>query len=441
MRILCINLQQIQEPSCAEVFLKFSPRVQFRYPHFVFADVDSTTGLFGGELQLMKQAVDLARGFAPQATAAIASTTYFAQMMVQFQPFDIAPENEDLSLIKAFSLASLIEMEGLFAWPKLRQIEHIIQFFQSLGLHTLEEIWDFSLSSFRERWGDIGVTAWNRLHALEKQIISPLNTQDPLSTYGYFDDPVSLLPVLQQQLQPQLHYLFLRLQGLQRNAQKLQLTLFCEYSGKQNQFEVEPVSPSRDEKLFYDLMCKKLAEFSLQNPIREFEMQVFDAPDKVHQFDFFEPRDTSEDRWRRLISFAKQSQVEMGFLQQEAAHLPEHAYQLITDWPKDFKPTDFVERRTINEYEALQMKSVFAKALAKSPRPSLLLRKPQLLSGFEINEFRFLSRIPAERIESSWWLDQHEIRDYYYALSQRGQLTWIFQDRSSREYYLHGYFD
>jgi protein ImuB len=415
--------------------------VQFRYPHFVFVDIDSTAGLFGGELQLMKQAVDLARGFAPQATAAVASTTYFAQVLVQFRPFEVVPENEDLNLIKTFSIAVIGEMEGLFAWPKIRQIEHIVQFFQSLGLHTLEEIWNFPLSSFRERWGEVGVTAWNRLHALEKQVISPLSTQDPLTAYGYFDEPVSLLPVLQQSLGPQLHLLFLRLQGLQRNAQKLELILFCEYSDKQHTFFVEPVSPSRDAKLFYDLMCRKLSEFSLENPIREFELQVFDAPDKVHQLDFFEPRDTSEDRWRRLISFAKQANVEMGFLQQEAAHLPEQSYKLITDWPKDFNPKDFVERRSVNANEAVQLKSVFAKALAKSPRPSLLLREPQLLSQNQIHDYRLLSRIPSERIESSWWLDAHEVRDYYFALSQKGQLTWVFQDRSSKNYYLHGYFD
>ena len=114
MRILCINLQQTSDPSCAEVFLKFSPRVQFRYPHFVFVDIESTAGLFGNETQLMKQAVDMARAFAPQTIAAVASTAYFAQVLVQFRPFEVTSENEDLNLIKTLSIAVLGEMEGLF---------------------------------------------------------------------------------------------------------------------------------------------------------------------------------------------------------------------------------------------------------------------------------------------------------------------------------------
>ncbi len=49
---------------------------------------------------------------------------------------------------------------------------------------------------------------------------------------------------------------------------------------------------------------------------------------KFSNWIFFEPRDNSEDRWRRLISFAKQSQCDMGFLQMEASHFPETQFSL-----------------------------------------------------------------------------------------------------------------
>ena len=45
-----------------------------------------------------------------------------------------------------------------------------------------------------------------------------------------------------------------------------------------------------------------------------------------------------------------------------------------------------------------------------------------------------------ERIESGWWDDQDVGRDYYTAVSSHGQRVWIFRDRHSRAWHLHGLF-
>ena len=45
-----------------------------------------------------------------------------------------------------------------------------------------------------------------------------------------------------------------------------------------------------------------------------------------------------------------------------------------------------------------------------------------------------------ERIESGWWDDQDVGRDYYTAVSSHGQRLWIFRDRHSRAWHLHGLF-
>jgi protein ImuB len=45
-----------------------------------------------------------------------------------------------------------------------------------------------------------------------------------------------------------------------------------------------------------------------------------------------------------------------------------------------------------------------------------------------------------ERIESGWWDEQDVGRDYYTAVSSHGQRLWIFRDRRSRAWHLHGLF-
>ena len=45
-----------------------------------------------------------------------------------------------------------------------------------------------------------------------------------------------------------------------------------------------------------------------------------------------------------------------------------------------------------------------------------------------------------ERIESGWWDEQDIGRDYYVAESSLGQRLWIYRDRGSRDWHLHGLF-
>lgn len=440
MRTLCLNLKTPQENCSAEAFLIFSPRVQFRFPHFVFIDIESTAHLFGGELLCLEKALGVARKFSPLATGAIADTPPVAQLLAQWRPSAIAPEKQESKAFAGLGLDSLKELEGLHPWPQKRNIEHIISFAHSLGIHSLEEIHNFRLASLRERWGEFGVLLWNRLHGKDLQVISPLVPRDPLVGYGYMDDPLGNVDLIFQKLKPHLDMLFARLEGLSRYAQSLDLVLHCEYSDKKHYLKIEPVSPTRDQNLFEDLLYKKMERTELENPIREFEISLVDAPEKVQQLDFFEPRDNSDDRWRRLISFARQAECEMGFLQLEASHFPEKSFSLVTEWPEDFKAEDLVEHAE----EAVQVKSVYAKGLAESPRPSLLLPHPLAMNEYEFSQIRFVSRLPSERIESSWWqISEKELkhRDYYFALSSQGQLLWVFQDRMTSKYYLHGYFD
>lgn len=440
MRTLCINLKIPQESCSAEAFLTLSPRVQFRFPQFIFVEIESTQHLFGGEKGCLEKALEIARPFSQEASAAIADTAAAAQMLSKWRPGCIAPRGKEQSSFHGLGLDALKDLEGLQPWAQKKPLEHMISVFHSLGVHGLEDVLNFRLNSLRERWGDFGVLLWNRLHSQDLQVISPLVPGDPLVGYGYFDDPLGSAPLLMARFKPQLNILFARLAGLSRYAHKMDLILHCEYSDKKYSLSIEPVSPSRDQELFEDLLEKKLLQLTLENPIREFEIFLFDVPEKIQQLDFFEPRDNSEDRWRRLISFARQSQCEMGFLQMEASHFPEHSFRFVTDWPEDFKAHDLIERQN----EALQVKSVYAKGLSASPRPSLLLEKPLALTPQEVQQLRFVSSLPSERIESSWWqvtTQDLKNRDYFFALSHQGQLLWVFKDRINSQVYLHGYFD
>lgn len=76
-------------------------------------------------------------------------------------------------------------------------------------------------------------------------------------------------------------------------------------------------------------------------------------------------------------------------------------------------------------------------------RPLWLLPDPVPLSSSEArNYYRGTLELCSgpERIESGWWDDQGIGRDYYTAMSSFGQRLWVFRDRMSRVWHLHGLF-
>ena len=76
------------------------------------------------------------------------------------------------------------------------------------------------------------------------------------------------------------------------------------------------------------------------------------------------------------------------------------------------------------------------------PRPVWLLDEPVLLAASLqklCQEGSILEQGP-ERIESGWWDGGDVARDYYIARQARGARWWVFQQRQTRCWYLHGMF-
>jgi protein ImuB len=80
---------------------------------------------------------------------------------------------------------------------------------------------------------------------------------------------------------------------------------------------------------------------------------------------------------------------------------------------------------------------------ASARRPVWLLDEPVQLCASEVQQWRegraVLEEGP-ERIESGWWDGKGIARDYYIVRRAGGARLWVFQERHSRRWYLHGMF-
>ncbi len=80
---------------------------------------------------------------------------------------------------------------------------------------------------------------------------------------------------------------------------------------------------------------------------------------------------------------------------------------------------------------------------AAMPRPVWLLGTPAPLSPADVCRLcagGSITEQDPERIESGWWDGRGVARDYYVVREERGARWWVFQERSSKLWYLHGVF-
>lgn len=473
MRILCVNLIKTSHKSVAEVFLKLSPRVQFRAPQWVFIDVAPTLPLFQSEAQMVEECGQICQQLQIKAQLAIADTPWAAQILSQFHEEFITTPGEDLQALQSLPVSSLVWLEGLRPWNCPPQhLQQIASFLQMLGLSTLGQIHTLNLSSWQERWGVLGEQIWQRLHHCERQVISPLVPSEPLRFYQHLDFPISLVSFLLRQLEKAVIYLFARLEGRGQFAERLKLILHCEYSDARLEVNVAPVSASRDRSLFLTLLEQKLSSLNLENPIREFEINLISCAEKQQQLNFWQPQASDQDKLERLISLLQQTQTRVGFYQLCDAILPEQSWQL-SNQPASYTPIADTHSRgkarapetktpsawgrqlhhqlhhQLDHQLDHQLKEAYGKPITEAFRPTRLLSTPRLLKKIELKGLRFLSQNPIERLESPWWQEglpdepqsRPPSRDYFYAVSDRGQCLWVYRDHHSQAYYVHGYFD
>jgi protein ImuB len=76
-----------------------------------------------------------------------------------------------------------------------------------------------------------------------------------------------------------------------------------------------------------------------------------------------------------------------------------------------------------------------SKPAGKQQRPLWLLPKPM-----PCHKDRIELQSGPERIESGWWDGMDVARDYYVAQGRNGSRLWVFRDRSSGAWFVHGLF-
>lgn len=449
MNILCLHWPEGQQHSQHFIneLLKISPRLHRRDSHYIFLDISSTIHVHGSVAKVLKKTLALNHsqalswgGSIPKV--AIADTPYHGQLLSQQGENLILDCKKNISIVDTLKVDTLVSFEGLQPWRSVSSILRIIDFCKNVGLFSLGSLRNLAVSSFQERWGKVGQQIWERLNFLESQIISPYRETESRNAYHYFDYPVTQAHDILHTVEGLLAFVLQELAKKSQAIRVLHLHMRCEYSHAEYDLEVEPIVPTRNLDLLLRLIEKKLETYSFENPLRDLDLRIDEAPEPHQQLGLLDALHVQKDlgHWQKLASFAKQEKIQMGFLQRRSAHFPEDSYELVSDLKAASSPSFGLTASSL--FSSSSLSSSSSMAGEDPPRPSLLLPHPQPISSHDVLRMKLLSRMPVERLHAKWWTQPiPKERDYYFALSSEGQLLWVFQTHEDQKFYLHGYFD
>lgn len=194
------------------------------------------------------------------------------------------------------------------------------------------------------------------------------------------------------------------------------LRLVLHHAGAPNsRLRIGLTRPGRDPNHWLDLVRERLERFPLPQPVEALSLvggRQF--PLDARNGDLFETRDSIADDGGRLLERleARLGRGVVAGIQLLEDHRPERAW----------KPTP---------------PGATSKGEGRPARPLWLLQQPMPLETEARHQWRLQG---LERVESGWWDGSDVARDYFLAQTPRGERLWIYRDRRSRDWFLHGFF-
>ena len=232
-----------------------------------------------------------------------------------------------------------------------------------------------------------------------------------------FETEIEHAAYLQCALEPLIERCARFLRERQAGVQRLRLKL-RHRDGPATELSLGMASITSEQRRLLDVAVQKLTRFELKAPVRGMELisgslraLSADSLDAFAGLTGASGRDTAPQLVERLRARLGEDAVYGFCLIPE--HRPEAAWRRVR------------ELRAASASQPIVIESM--------PRPVWLLDEPLPWSRPEILQ-------GPERIESGWWDGRGVARDYYVAQRQHGTKLWVFQERHSRRWYLHGVF-
>lgn len=283
----------------------------------------------------------------------------------------------------------------------------------SMGVHTLGALLALPRDGLLRRFGQPLLDTLDRLTGRLPEALDryepPARFSSRIELAADVEDAEGLLFAARRLLDELAQFLVLRDQAVS------EFMLGLEHAhGDTRWLRIGLLEPQRDPQQLLALLRERLNYIQLKAPVRQVLLNAPQLQGHVAQAD---------DLFEAAAPLKELSRL----LERLRSRLGSDGVQGLSEYP-DHRPERASRAWPVNE-PAPQLNTCVGPRpvwLIEPPRP--LRQAPQpLLSG-------------PERMESGWWDGQDVQRDYYVAEDRPGRLLWVYQERTTQDWYLHGLF-
>ena len=397
---------------------RFTPLVSIEMPNALLLEIRGSVKLFGS-LEILHAGIDEAwRHLKLEATSAAAPSTLAALWLARAGRRELI---EDAGMLAARLAELPIACTG---WDADR-----LQAVRLLGVSRLGELLRLPRAGLARRFG--AATVLDLDIALARQS-APRRAFVPRERFRKrldFETEVETAAYLEKALEPVIGHCARFLRERQAGVQGLELRLTHRRRAP-TRVRLGLASVTSEHRRLREVLSQKLSRLELAEPALSMELLSGPLqPLSADSLDVFARqggagggRDTTPQLVERLR--ARLGEHAVYGIRSVAEHRPEAAWERV---------------------EALRMEMHSDAARPGTVRPDVA-RPDVARPVWLLDEPVRLSENPAlleegpERIESGWWDGKGIARDYYIVRRAGGARLWVFQERQSKRWYVHGVF-
>lgn len=396
----------------------FTPKVALEPPDGLLLEIKGSLKLFGGLASLQELIAARLRARGVQSALAIAPTPGAALVFSRtHRPFVCLQRSQLPAALAGVPIATL------------RWNEATVATLHAMGAQKIGDCLRLPRAGFARRFGPQLLLQLDQLLGRAAQVQRTFVARERFGLRRDFEVDLEGHAALLLHLQPPLHALESFLRPRQAGVQSLEVRL-RHRDRASTRVVLRFVRPTADAAHVCSVLSERLERLELpapviavrlrSGPLWPLEMEIVAHPLLT------DPRQSAPQALTRLIERlrARLGDDSVQGLQCVAEHRPERA-----------------SRTSEPAVRARRKLEVEAAALPALPRPFWLLPQPQPLqtqrSWPELEGRLDLLQGP-ERIESGWWDGDDICRDYYLAATPQGLRVWVYRERRSKRWFLHG---
>ncbi|WP_409017170.1 Y-family DNA polymerase [Caballeronia sp. LZ008] len=457
LTLLAVDIREEQNAleAVALALLAFTPKVVLAHANTVLLEVGASMRLFGGLRALLSRVTSTVKGCGFTSRMGCAPTAWGAWLLAHARTRRVARR---VRIVKETTLVHVLDELPVSLIPSAHSHGNV---FEQIGCATLADLRRLPRKGVARRFGQ-GVLQWlaqvyGQAPDPREAFCAPASFEARLELQARVESAEALLFAARRLVLQLAGWLSAHHAAVSEFSLLLEHELAARHAPKTSTFKVAWAVPTRDADHILWLLREKLNQTTLAAPVIEMKLLADKVSEHAPPPDTLFPMPGSDSESMAQLLERLSARLGAENVVQLVArddHRPEAAmtvepYKPASETkPKRGKKSPKTQTARAEAEPEVQTESdepleLPDLAVPQQPRPSWILETPQKLMlrnerPFYRRPLKLISR--TERIEAGWWDGNGVQRDYYVAADDRGRMFWLYRERLTGDWFLHGFF-